>query len=232
MRGQRAMGAAVATVAVAAVTSAGVALAARDDPRQAVAAVDVGPLVVPASDGAGEPAGRGQRVAALDSLEGRLERNGADPDDFSIGVVELGLGPADWIRNTGAVEDYDRDGTPEKLLDELDGLVGQRVSTLVRLDDDGDEAEVFELNGLRYRDSAGGPAPWQRAGTATGAAASVQEVNDAAMAAVGPGARVRELDREYGAEAAWEADVIAPDGQEWDVLLDAAGNVLEADLDD
>ncbi len=59
MRGKRAMGAAVATLAVVAVTSAGVALAARDDPRQAVAPVDVGALAVPASDGGGEPAGRG-----------------------------------------------------------------------------------------------------------------------------------------------------------------------------
>lgn len=232
MRGKRAMGAAVATLAVVAVTSAGVALAARDDPRQAVAPVDVGALAVPASDGGGEPAGRGHQVAALDSLEGGLERSAEDPDDFFIGVVELELGPEDWIRNAGALEDYDRDGTPEKLLDELDGLVGQRVTALVRLDDDGDETDVFELNGLRYRDSAGGPAPWQQAGTATGDAASVQEVNDAAMAAVGPGARVRELDREYGAGVAWEADVIAQDGQEWDVLLDAAGDVLNADLDD
>lgn len=228
---KRTMGAAAATLAVAAVASAGVALAARDDPRQAVAAVDVGALAVPAGVGGGEPARGGHQVAALDSLEGTLERSGGDADDFSIGVVELEFGPEDWVQTAGALEDYDRDGTPEKLVDELEGLVGHAVTVLVRLDDDGDEADVFELNGLRYRDSAGGPVPWQQAGTGPGDAASLQEVSDAAVAAVGPGARVRELDRGQGAGVAWEADVIAQDGQEWDVLLDVAGEVLDAGVD-
>lgn len=229
MRAKLAIGAAVATVAVA---SAGVALAVRGDPRQAVAAVDVGVLAVAANVGsAGEPAGGGHQVAALDSLEGTLERRGDDADGFFIGVVELEFGPEDWVQTVGALQDYDRDGTPERLLDELEGLVGRPVTALVRLDDDGDEADVFELNGLRYRDSAGGPAPWQQVGTGTGDVASVQEVSDAAVAAVGPGARVRELDREEGADVAWEADVIAQDGQEWEVLLDLAGEVLAAGVE-
>lgn len=103
----------------------------------------------------------------------------------------------------------------------------------MRLDDDGDEADVYELNGLRYRDSAGGPAPWQQAGTVTGNAASPQEVADAAAAAIGPGARVEELDRaEETGDVAWEADVIDHDGQEHDVLLDETGEVLDSRPDD
>lgn len=234
MGGKRALGAATATLVAAAVAvvSAGVVLAARDVPRQAVAAVDVGALTVPASVGSGESAGSGQQVAALDGLEGRLKRRGDDAEGLSIGVVSLDFGPEDWVQTAGALQDFDRDGTPERLLDELEGLVGQPVTALVRLDDDGDEADVFELNGLRYRDSAGGPAPWQRAGATTGNAATVQEVSNAARAAVGPGARVRELDRGQDAGVAWEADVIAQDGQEWDVLLDVAGEVLDAGVDD
>jgi hypothetical protein len=47
-------------------------------------------------------------------------------------------------------------------------------------------------------------------------------------AAVGEGARVVELDAEDGSSVAWEAEVIDSEGGEHDVLLDVAGNVIDA----
>lgn len=122
---------AAAALAVVAVASGGAmaALAAKEDPRASVAPVDVGPLAVAGSMGTGEaPASGGQQVAALDRLEGTLEHRGDDADDFSLGAVELEFGPEEWVLTAGALEDYDRDGTPEKLLNELDGLVGQPIT--------------------------------------------------------------------------------------------------------
>ena len=44
---------------------------------------------------------------------------------------------------------------------------------------------------------------------------------------MGDGARVNELDRETAGDVAWEAEVIAVDGREHTVLLNAAGEVLD-----
>jgi len=204
--------------------------------------VDLGQFSITAGTGATGAAGTSaagaadsaQQVAALDRIEGTLERLGDDPDDLFIGAVELELGPEQWLRTAGPLRDYDGDGTPEDLLSELDALVGQAVTALVRLDDDddGDEGDVYVLNDLVYRDSAGGPAPWQQGRTVMGQAAAPQKVAEAAARAVGEGARVDELDREDGDAVAWEADVVAADGREHTVLLDAASQVLEVRFED
>jgi len=65
-----------------------------------------------------------------------------------------------------------------------------------------------------------------------GQAAAPQKVAEAAARAVGEGARVDELDREDGDAVAWEADVVAADGREHTVLLDAASQVLEVRFED
>jgi hypothetical protein len=173
-----------------------------------------------------------QQVAALDSIRGTLERRGDDPTDFYLGGVELELGPEAWMLTAGPGQDYDGDGTPEELLAELEGLIGQPVTALVRLDNDGDDADVYVLNDLAYRDSAGGPAPWLQTKTATGAAATPEVVAEAAAAVVGNGARVNDLDRETAGDVAWEAEVTAIDGREHTVLLDAAGKVLDVASED
>jgi hypothetical protein len=222
--------AAAAGLGLAAVACGAVALAAQDDPRIQVGAVAVDRVDAAALTGAGNTGD--QRVAALDTIEGTLERRGDDPDDFYVGAVELEFGPEAWVRTAGPGEDYDGDGTPEDLLAELKGLVGQPVTALVRLDNDGDDADVYVLNDLTYRDSAGGPAPWLQAGTTAGKAASPQAVAEAAAAAVGDGARVDELDRQAAGDVAWEAAVITADGREHTVLLDSAGEVLDTRQDD
>lgn len=233
MAGRRTIATAAAALTVAAVASGVVAMATRDDPRIRVEAVSVGGTEVSVPTEPGGAAGEGsQQVAALDPIEGTLVQRGDDADEFYVGSVELEFGPEAWVLTAGPGEDFDGDGAAENLLDELEGLVGESVSALVRLDDDGDDADVFVLNDLAYRDSAGGPAPWHQTGNATGDAASPQAVAEAAAAAVGGGARVRELDREIVGDVAWEAEVIAADGREHTVLLDATGEVLDARLDD
>jgi uncharacterized membrane protein YkoI len=54
----------------------------------------------------------------------------------------------------------------------------------------------------------------------------------AAADAVGPGARVTEIDAEDDGNVAWEAKVLGADGVEHEVLLDAAGAVLDVRRDD
>jgi hypothetical protein len=219
--------AAAAGLGLAAVACGVVALAAQDDPRIQVGAVALDRVDAAALTGTGD-----QQVAALDLIEGMLERRGDDPDDFYVGAVELEFGPEAWVRTAGPGEDYDGDGIAEDLLAELEGLVGQPVTARVRLDNDGDDADVYVLNDLTYRDSAGGPAPWLQAGTAAGEAVSPQAVAQAAAAAVGDGARVDELDRQAAGDVAWEAALITADGREHTVLLDSAGKVLDTRPDD
>lgn len=231
--------ASVAGLVVAAVAFGGAALLSRDDPSVGVGPVRIGQVDLagttddqpPDAQPPDAPPTGAQQVAALETVEGTLERRGDDPDDFYLGAVELSFGPDEWVLTAGPSDDYDGDGAPEDLLVELEGLIGQPVLALVRLDNDGDDADVYVLNDVTYRDSAGGPAPWQQT-AATGVAAAPEEVAEAAAAAVGPGARVEELDRETVGDVAWEVDVVDADGLEHTVLLDAAAQVLDVRQDD
>ena len=67
---------------------------------------------------------------------------------FTLGSVDLDFGPDAWVLTAGPLQDYDQDQRTEALLDELAGLTGQQVTTLVRPGDGGDEAEVYALNDL------------------------------------------------------------------------------------
>jgi hypothetical protein len=213
---------ALSAVGVAAVVLvAGVAVdRALDDPTTTVSAVELGQSVVDPGQGGGTRSA----VPALDQVRGTFDR-GDDPDDFQVGRVELDFGPDLWVTHAPAIADFDGDGREEALLDELDGLVGRQVDLRVRLDDDGDDAAVYVIDGRTYRE-IGGPAPWQSAD-----AASEDEVRAAAAEAVGPGARVVDLDAEDGATVAWEAEVVDADGREHDVLLDSSGKVLDVRAD-
>lgn len=242
MATKRTIGIAAAALGVAALVGGGVAFAAQDDPTFDVDAVnldavnlDAVDVPTPTDGSSTPPVPNDQQVAALDTVQGTLERRGRDTDDADdlyVGAVELEFGPEAWVRTAGPLEDYDGDGNAEDLLTELDGMVGQPVTALVRLDNDGDDGDVYVLNDLTYRDSAGAPAPWLQGGTASGEAATPEAVAAAAAAAVGEGARVNELDRETAGDVAWEADVTSADGREHTVLLDSAGEVLDTRLDD
>lgn len=208
------------------------ALVLRNDPRELVPAIELGGMDLPVSTHSGDDPERAYQVAALDRLEGTLVQRGDGPDDFYLSAIELEFGPEEWLVTAGAIEDYDGDGQVEDLYDELQDLVGQSVAVLVRLDGDGDEADVFSLNDLTYRDSVGGPAPWQQSPPGMGPIATPEEVARAALRAVGPGARVAEIDPASAGVVAWEVDVIDAAGIEQSVLLNAAGVVLDVRPDD
>lgn len=215
----------------AALVAAGVAvlvvvawLLTRPDPQESVAPVVVDEVsAAPPATGAAGP--QQEQVEALDRLSGNLERGG-DTAEFALDGVELDFGPEPWVLTAPATADFDGDGTAEPLLTELEGLVGQEVVANVRLDEDGDDADVFVLNDLTYRDSAGGTPPWQPPTTDTaGVSADVVRAN--AIEAVGKGSTVTELERVRAGKVAWEATVVDAQGAEHNVLLAADGTVLD-----
>jgi hypothetical protein len=196
----------------------------RQDPEESVAAVRVDEVSV--SPPLSAPSAAQQRqVEALEKLSGVLFR-GAGGDDFVLDNSELDFGPDAWVITAGPIADFNGDGRTEPLLTELQSLVGREVTAMVRLDEDGDDADVFVLNDRVYRDSAGGAPPWLPPAT-TGPSALVSAIETAAAAAVGRGARVVELERVRAGNVAWEASVLAASGEEYTVLLSAEGKVLD-----
>jgi peptidoglycan/xylan/chitin deacetylase (PgdA/CDA1 family) len=195
----------------------------RRDPSVEVGSVPITGLSVRAAPTTS--ATRSQQVDAFDRLEGTL-RAGDDPGQFTLGSVDLDFGPDAWVLTAGPLQDYDQDQATEALRDELAGLTGRQVTTFVRPGDGGDEADVYVLNDLPYRDPAGLP-PWTTTTPTSTARATENQLRTAAAAAVGEGARVDDLEPEPAGQVAWEASVTAADGTEYTVLLSAAGDVLD-----
>lgn len=127
-----------------------------------------------------------EQVDGLEQLVGTL-RVSDDGDDWYVLGVEVDFGPEEWVFSAPAFADYDGDGTAEPLLAELRGLEGRDVTFGVRYDlddDDLDDAYVFTINGLLYRDTSGGPAPWQATDASSrGADSSEQPVTDGPISA-------------------------------------------------
>ena len=220
---------AAAVMAVVAI-GASVTAAAQEDPTVEIGAVAVDQVRL--SSPTASSSARQQQVEALERLDGTLTMLGDDPEDFYIGPIELEFGPEAWVMTAGPSEDFDGDGNLERLLNELRGLVGRPVTALVRLDNDGDEANVYRLNDLTFRDSAGGRPPWLAADSDDADAATWEAVRTAAADAVGPGAVVDELEWQSAGDVAWEVDVLSADGREHTVLLDSAAQVLDVRLGD
>lgn len=187
-----------------------------------------------AGDGTRQQADAGataQPVAGLEELVGTL-RSGDDPDDWSVEGVDLEFGPDGWLASAPAIGDFDGDGRTVSVLEELRSLEGEEVTIglLYEEDDDHDDADVYTVNGVTYRDTDGGPAPWQ-VGTDQ-PAAERDAIVAAAVRAVGDGARVDEVERETDdGWDGWHVEVVGADGKEWDVYLDAAGNVTDVRQD-
>ncbi|MFN3257080.1 MAG: PepSY domain-containing protein [Ilumatobacter sp.] len=168
-----------------------------------------------------------QEVDGLEQLSGVL-RSGEDADDWYVLGVEVDFGPEPWMWAAPAFADYDGDGTAEPLLTELRDLEGREVTLGVRydIDDDRDDADVFTVDGLAYRDATGGAAPWQTA--AAGSEASRDEIVAAAQDAVGAGSVAIDVDRETeDGWSGWDVEVRAADGQVFEVDLGLAGNVVD-----
>lgn len=227
----------VVVLAASAVVGVAVALSVRADPTEHVGPVSVDQVSVAPSMGTTEPGasppssavsptgssrGTTQQVEALDPLQGTLEAKD-DPGEFRLGNVELDFGPSAWVLTAPPMQDYGRDGRTERLEAELNGLVGRPVDLLVRLDD-GDDAAVYMLNGLPYRDPAGA-APWTPP-RPPAQPAPPADVRAAAADAVGPRAEVDDLESVQAGSVAWEASVTAANGTDFLVLLSATAKVL------
>ena len=140
MRPPRRLAMIVAPLAITAIGAAIGWLVLRRDPSVQVGSVPISGISVRAAPTTS--ATRSHQVEALDRLEGTFEA-GDDPGQFTLGSVDLDFGPDAWVLTAGPLQDYDQDQRTEALLDELAGLTGQQVTTLVRPGDGGDEAEVY-----------------------------------------------------------------------------------------
>lgn len=256
MKVSRAMvGGAVAVAAVVAIATWGL-IALLDDPDQDVSAADVGTVsVVDGVAGAGGEAtaadtagasresgasggsggsGSSRSVVELEALSGTGVQSGDDADDVAdvtVEGVELDFGPDEWVVSVGPLEDFDGDGDTEALRREIEGLVDQPVELLVAYDDgERDEADVYEINGMAFRDPSGA-APWES--DASDAVATRDDVARAAAAEIGAGATVVDTDRDdENGTVTWEVEVLDADGREHTVLLNGAGDVQGSSLDD
>ncbi|WP_017588916.1 hypothetical protein [Nocardiopsis ganjiahuensis] len=182
------------------------------------------------------PVGEGtsRPVDGLEQLIGEL-RSGAAPQDWYVGGVGVDFGPRAWLLTDPVVEDFDGDGTAGPLLEELRALEGSEVTLGVRHAPDGDperdDAGVFTVNGLTFRDPDGGAAPWEDTGSLS--EAGREEVATAAEEAVGEGAEATGVDRvDEDGWRGWEARVRGADGQWYSVILDLSGAVADVRVND
>jgi hypothetical protein len=194
------------------------------DPDVDVAAVEMpGISVTPGAEGDITV----QSVQGLEQLIGTL-RAGESPDDWYVSGIEVDVGPDGWISGAPPFADYDSDGTTDPLLTELRRLEGRNVTLGVRyeIDDDQDDADVFTIEGLAFRDPAGGPAPWQT--EPVGTEATRDDIAAAAVAAVDQGTATIDVDRTSNdGWSGWDVEVRAADGSASQVHLDLTGNVLD-----
>lgn len=228
---------------IGAITGGTVVGAALTDPTVTVGPVEIDdisaapvPTRPPSPDAEGETTATtttdsdsvvARAVEGLEQLVGVLDA-GRDSDEWFVSGVEVDFGPDGWVDGPTIYDDFDGDGTKEPLLAELQGLAGRTITLGVRyeFDDDRDDADVYIIEGLTYRDPAGGDAPWQIA--AIDSAASPEEIAAAAASAVGPGAAAIDIDPEHdGGWTGWDVDVRAADGTGYQVYVDLAGNVLD-----
>lgn len=173
------------------------------------------------------PVGEGpsRPVDGLEQLVGGL-RSGEAVEDWYVAGVGVDFGPRAWLLTDAIVGDFDGDGVADPVLEELRALEGAEVTLGVRYDSDRDEAGVFTINGSTLRDTDGGPAPWEDPGASR--EADRAEVALAAEEAVGEGARATDTERvDVGGRWGWEARVQGSDGQEYHVILDLSGTVVD-----
>jgi hypothetical protein len=229
------------------VVATGIALAVDDDPSPTVDSVtlaDIGGLVddPPSTPPADRPDDTLADVPASTAtipaapVEGLRELVGvlrADPDgdadDWYVSGVDLDVGPEGWVLATTSPADFDGDGRIGTVFEELRGLEGSDVTLGVRFDrsdDDLDDAAVFTINGATFRDPTQPLAPWQQA--AAGDDASPEAIAAAALAAVGTGSTVLDVDPETDdGFVGWEVEVRSADGRRYEVLVTRDGRAVD-----
>jgi hypothetical protein len=235
----------LAGLAVGGLAVAGVAVVLDDDPTSSVDSVTLSDVTrseqaaAPTStdDGDSESTDRSistiptAAVEGLEELAGQL-RAGGDADEWYVANVDVEFGPNGWLQTTTAPADFDGDGTVGTVLDELRGLEGSDVILGVRfdIDDDGDndrdDADVFTINALAFRDPTSAVAPWQIAPDA--APATREAVIDAALEAVGANSTFLEISAENDdGFSGWEVEVRRADGNRYEVLVTSDGIAVD-----
>lgn len=174
------------------------------------------------------PVGEGtsRPVDGFEQLTGEL-RSGGTAEDWYVSGVGVDFGPRAWLLTDPVVEDFDGDGTAGTILEELRSLEGTEVTLGVRYGSEGDGAPdgavVFTVNGVQFRDTDGGPAPWEDTGARH--EADREEVSATAEEAVGEGARATGVERIDESGPGWAVRVLGADGQDYEVILDLSGGV-------
>lgn len=84
-----------------------------------------------------------------------------DSGDYCLDGVELDLGPRAAVGSAQAGLDFDGDGSLETLAEEFAGLVGQSV--ILEAERDDADADVYVINGMKYRDPTTARPPWTAA---------------------------------------------------------------------
>lgn len=240
MKTSRTLIALAGVIGVAAI-GAGIAVAVNDDPSPTVEPVTLDDISQ-GTDGT-PPSGDTDQSATTSTVipsapvEGLSELVGvlragpdsdADADDWYVSGVDLDVGPEGWVLATTAPGDFDGDGRIGTVFDELSALEGAEVTFGVRfdLDDDLDDASVFTINGLTFRDPTLPTAPWQQ--PTDGQPASADAIAQAALVAVGPGSTVLDVYPETDdGFAGWEVEVRSSDGRRYEVLVTADGRAVD-----
>lgn len=130
-----------------------------DDPEEPVQArvIEVGPtatvLPSPAATAVSQP------VDGLERLQGVL-RPTEEADEWTLGGIEIDVGPARWMRETVVAADIDGDGERGSILEELTALSGRDVELWVRFDNTRDDAELFGVEQVLIRDPLDPRPPW------------------------------------------------------------------------
>lgn len=131
------------------------------------------------------------------------------------GSTALGVERADEYGAAWEVKVLRADGARVKVYVKADGSVAaSRVESEGHRGDDGPKGSPVS------------PAPLPDGSVTADQAASI------AIAAVGPGSTVREVERKYGDGAAWEVKVIRTDYVRFEVKIAADGTVLRIEQDD
>ena len=74
-----------------------------------------------------------------------------DGTNFYVDSVEVHFGPIWYITSAESAVDYDGDGTPEIIFDELQGLTGSSITIEGHMQSD-NWMSVFTINGETYRE--------------------------------------------------------------------------------
>ena len=138
------------------ITSIGIIL---DDPEVAVEAQVVEGITSSAAVATPSTATVSQSVDGLERLQGVLRPSG-EADEWSLGGLEIDVGPEPWMRETIVEADIDGNGELESIYDELRGVGSQQVEIWVRFDNTRDDAELFAIEQTFIRDPTEQRPPW------------------------------------------------------------------------